>query len=57
MMYLIRCKYVAMYDELAGVGYLDAHSRCTSELRNAKTFKSEAGGVGFCHRQRLHGSG
>jgi hypothetical protein len=40
--FVVRCRYVANWDTPEGVGYLDAESRCTRDLRYAKTFDVEA---------------
>lgn len=40
-MFVVRCRYVANYGKPEGIGYLDAMSRCTRDLRDAKTFETE----------------
>jgi hypothetical protein len=38
MSYVVRCRYC----QPEGIGFLDAESRCTQEIRDAKVFEDEA---------------
>lgn len=42
MTFIVRCRYIASWDRPEGVGYLDSEARCTSALRQAKSFDNEA---------------
>lgn len=39
--FVVRCRFVANAGNPAGIGYLDNHSRCTRDPRQAARFPSE----------------
>lgn len=48
--FVVRCRYLRGWDDAEdGVGYLDSESRCTRDVRHAKTFENEADAWDFAN--------